>query len=537
MNALNDSETGLFPMITASAVAVFLLFPILFLPITPDLASFICGGKVIASGGLIYKDFLDIKPPMVYYLFAGIVTVFGTSDFSVRLFDFFWHSATVLSLMWIVRRLTGNSQWAFCSGLLYSLVYAGCNYINAMQTESFIALPLFWAIYLQVTKNKTTILKSLLIGLLIGFITSFKYSFILILPAFLICDIFNKEFDIKKKLLHVLIISLFSFLFFSLTMPPLLNSEVRKGFFSILSFYSYYQDLTVIGEGLIIAMLKSFSMFAAEYLSITVLVCMFIGLYVIAKMENQVDNNLYDRKHKLEVKKLTQIVLLTSILLFFSVVIERKVFCYHVFRMVWLPLVLAGAGLSEFIRIIKLNMQNSKIGGKVFVIIIIAFLLMFSPLSRWLFVAQNTYLYLTDKHKYSEKYELPEDFSMFRIQQERIAADIKANIIPTDKVCVIANQSNIIYLLAGAERISRFAHSSFYFGLQSPQEWKTGIEDEIRQSQWIVLQHNIANPYFNGHSLTNLEMIEKNYELNRYFKDSLTVIDSTKNFILFKKYN
>ena len=73
---------------------MLLLAPILFFPIATDTAIFIQAGKIITHGGLPYVDFIDIKPPFIYYIFAFIYSIFGNSEIGIRLFDFIIQTLT-----------------------------------------------------------------------------------------------------------------------------------------------------------------------------------------------------------------------------------------------------------------------------------------------------------------------------------------------------------------------------------------------------------------------------------------------------------
>ena len=58
---------------------MMLLAPILFFPIATDTAIFIQAGKIIAHGGLPYVDFIDIKPPFIYFIFAFSISIINTA--------------------------------------------------------------------------------------------------------------------------------------------------------------------------------------------------------------------------------------------------------------------------------------------------------------------------------------------------------------------------------------------------------------------------------------------------------------------------
>ena len=82
---LKDIDKSIWKYLVFSAV---LLLPTLAFPISSDLSVFMHGGMVIADGGSLFKDFFDIKPPLIYYIFAGINLIFGDNVLAFRGFDF-----------------------------------------------------------------------------------------------------------------------------------------------------------------------------------------------------------------------------------------------------------------------------------------------------------------------------------------------------------------------------------------------------------------------------------------------------------------
>jgi hypothetical protein len=53
-------------------IIIVLLLPTLAFPLSSDLSIFMMMGDYILEGKTIYQDFVDIKPPFLYYVFAFI---------------------------------------------------------------------------------------------------------------------------------------------------------------------------------------------------------------------------------------------------------------------------------------------------------------------------------------------------------------------------------------------------------------------------------------------------------------------------------
>jgi predicted amidophosphoribosyltransferase len=61
-------------------------------------------GKTIAESKDIYHDFIDLKPPLFFMLYAFIYKTIGISQIALRSFDFLNQLATALFLYKIVKK-------------------------------------------------------------------------------------------------------------------------------------------------------------------------------------------------------------------------------------------------------------------------------------------------------------------------------------------------------------------------------------------------------------------------------------------------
>jgi 4-amino-4-deoxy-L-arabinose transferase-like glycosyltransferase len=104
----------------AFLVGCILLIPILFYPFGQDHATYYRGGLSVLNGGLIYVDFIDVKPPLIYYISAVAIKLFGTNEASLRIAEYLWQSATIAVLVHVVYKRTANKAAALMSSILYA---------------------------------------------------------------------------------------------------------------------------------------------------------------------------------------------------------------------------------------------------------------------------------------------------------------------------------------------------------------------------------------------------------------------------------
>jgi 4-amino-4-deoxy-L-arabinose transferase-like glycosyltransferase len=123
-----------------AGVMLLLLVPTLFYPIGPDQGMFLLGGEKILRGAIHYRDIVDVKPPIIYYVYAAVAATLGTSEISIRIFDLLLQAATILTIITLVRRCTGHDRWAAAAGISYALFYLMQEYQSTAQVESFVGL-------------------------------------------------------------------------------------------------------------------------------------------------------------------------------------------------------------------------------------------------------------------------------------------------------------------------------------------------------------------------------------------------------------
>ena len=98
-------------------------------------------------GGLPYADAVERKPPLLFYLYAGMLRVFGERNYlALHVGALMWTLATMALLAVTMRRLfDAGTGWA--AALLYALFTAWANYTNlAFNGELLMNLPIVAAL-------------------------------------------------------------------------------------------------------------------------------------------------------------------------------------------------------------------------------------------------------------------------------------------------------------------------------------------------------------------------------------------------------
>lgn len=120
-------------------------------PFLGDQALFAVGGDILANGGVIYRDFWDIKQPGIYLYFAGASLLPGSIELVVHVIDTLCWFAVALLLGAVARATTKRALIATVIPLLTVGSYlAGAQPVDLSQIESLVGLPILASLWLAV---------------------------------------------------------------------------------------------------------------------------------------------------------------------------------------------------------------------------------------------------------------------------------------------------------------------------------------------------------------------------------------------------
>lgn len=173
----------------------------LFLPAGSDIYIFSTGGKMIQDGYFPYKDFIDSKPPGIFYLYAGIHSILGSELLSIRIFDCLYHIISLTFFFFLLKRYTGDIRTASLSILIYALWYVSTGIWSSAQSESFALLPVLVIIWsVERCMNSANVKRAMLYGLCAGLVTIVLISlkFTLLYPAIIAIAILLWHHPSKK---------------------------------------------------------------------------------------------------------------------------------------------------------------------------------------------------------------------------------------------------------------------------------------------------------------------------------------------------
>jgi uncharacterized membrane protein HdeD (DUF308 family) len=478
------------------------------------------GGAVILEGGRLYQDFIDIKPPALYYIFALSQLLFGTSEMSIRLFDLIWQFATALALYFCIFKISNNKKWAYLSALIYVISYTAINYSQSLQCESFASIFILLVVFFY--HQRPSLKNDIFIGACCALLIALKYTFGVVLIAvgiLVIIDNFSAKAFAVKRMLRIgigLAVGLMFGLF------PLFDPVTFDAFKKVFAYTALYSASTVSHGPFILTLSEATGAAFTDYYSLLFTILLITGIILIVK-------DYLSQSQNQNISLLLSLIVINS-LLFVSVIVEKKFIPYHFLRLYLPSAIISAYGLYRI-----LIHKDKRVNPGYLLIPAVVLLLVLSPVARYANLVPMMASYIHDKGKYDAFYERNDRLSVNRVQQKAVAGFIKPQLGSGQKVLIMSIGGTSIYNFLGQFTSSKFGQSQFYFSNGAPQEWVRDMYAEVEKSTWIVVQVNDRYPALNGHNRTSLESLKADTFLSAYIPANYSQVFKTNDFVVFKR--
>lgn len=474
-------------------LGAILLLPSLAFPTYTDHATFLRGGEAIFDGAVLYRDFIDVKPPIAFVLFGVFESLVGYSEVGLRVADLIWQLFTLGVVLLLMRSLKLSYITQSLFVVLFSVTYVTLQWSQTIQMETLSGLPL--ALVLLRLNKPSTIVGNAIIGFLLAFMFLMKYT-LGVTAVVLVVHTLISNGDTSSKMKSIAQWTGFSALFCVVLLLPFL---LRDGFIEswklVLEYTATYASNPPLSlDFLRIALKKTAALFGDN---LSLLVC---GAAVFGAFKLLASNSERNRA-------LAAFLVFLCIGLLATVVMERKFVPYHFSRM-YLPMtILASIGMS--FGFLKLRSLMSSIGAapKIAIAMLLAIGLLYSPLPRYTGVVRLTAASFVDPlaiERYMERRtEGPLNFTSIRAIKDVILE----KVAPTDRVMVMSVTANMITASLFEYHHSQFADSHIYFAEGAPEAWKVMALKELRESDWLMVDTEDVHGLMTLHERTSYESV------------------------------
>ncbi len=177
-------------LLALGGLAFLLLWglPTIIVPLATDQVLFSLGARTILDGGQLYRDYWEIKGPLIFFIYAIPAAMVGDHMEAVRVLDLF-NTALAMGAVFLLTRRLFNERAAIAAAAFYGFTYLTWARVDGLaETESFMAAPLALAFFFYPTDDggRRTVVRSVAAGILLSIAFGLKSTailFVLGLPA------------------------------------------------------------------------------------------------------------------------------------------------------------------------------------------------------------------------------------------------------------------------------------------------------------------------------------------------------------------
>src|SRR3990170_4940802 len=131
-------------VLTLGGIGFLLLWglPTIIIPLATDQVVFALGARTILDGGQLYHDLWEIKPPLVFLVYAVPFAIAGEHMEAVRVLDLV-NTMLAMGAVFALSRRLFNERAALFAACFYGFTYlTWARFDGLAETESFMAAPL-----------------------------------------------------------------------------------------------------------------------------------------------------------------------------------------------------------------------------------------------------------------------------------------------------------------------------------------------------------------------------------------------------------
>jgi hypothetical protein len=506
-----------------------LLFMMLFYPFGYDQAAFSVGADaVLKKGAIPYRDFLDTKPPFIFYIYSIALFIFGHHDWSIRAFDILFQFATLFYFYKLLKKYAESETLALLSVFTYIVLYTGSGYWMTAQAETFALLPsllIFDRTERFIRDRKQFLLHGILIGLAATVLFYLKITLLTVPLGALLYVISQKNKEKSFPLLGV------GFLAFTIGVGAyaayLSGAGALTRWMESLQWVSDYAAINPLFSSETLRKVY-FELFPAQLIaSFSVTFAAFIGIGLFLSFR--------DRKNGGEGSYLFHLAL-QFFLGLAAVLYERKCFPYHYSRAFWAasPFIFLGA-THAFRRWKEYYPKTGPTLKKSIFCLALAIAIFYSPFIhlitqplRW------TYMSIAglDKEKAAQEmhgsYPLKDEIDLANRYKTRLAA--------TDEVFFWGNHVGVLFYLDKLPPTLALTNTPLVTAW-TPQDWRDTMMRQLERANppMCIVERNDIKSFISGNPTDSYHELLSLSPLHSYFDRNYLLTDSVGVFLVFER--
>ena len=491
-----------FSIVLAVLGAVMLVAALAY-PFGYDQAVFSVGGEMVLKGAVPYRDFLDTKQPLIFYLYAAAIGVFGRHEWSIHLLDIFYQLGAAYYFFRILRREL-SFEVALLSASLMLILYAGSGFWMTCEAESFAILPSLLLVDMthrtvtskRLAKDRIAFEYGLIAGAAVVWLFVLKLTLVLGGLAAMIFVLSRRGLTTKMKWRASIAPTTSSLVLGLLSILALWWMDALQPFLKSLDWLRHYSSIGG-GESIFKIVFLTFPERLVYSTSISLFIFGVLGIFLNLR-----------RKRADERRPLLSLLLLTGCIQLLGVLVERKIeFPYQYSRALWAFTPFMAIGIIALIRWLS---KLQKLGGGLRMglgAVCVLLAVMLSPLARittqtipWAVIA------LTGGNAAAEVQRRIPDY--FAEEQHQVAEYLSKKMSDKDQFFFWGNDVAVYYFSNKLPQTICLTATPFR-STGTPQEWKTKLLQQLSTNppKYFIAEFGDAKPYITGSPLDSYQAL------------------------------
>lgn len=524
-------------LVISGGIIAFLLGCMMTYPFGLDQTIFSVGGELIfTKGALPYRDFLESKPPTIFFIYGFAQWLFGYEQWAVRLFDILHLTGSLILYYVLLLQIFRSKRVAVLSVLTYSILYVSGGYWETAQCESFAFLPSLFLLFtfVQMHRSKPTPKEVAMLGigaaLSIFVLFLLKFTLVFTFAAFVFYLLFFSNVEAKPRR---------SFLFWmtggvltcgAIFYFALVATGSVEPFFAMIAYiknFAYESPSTL-------ELLKRYfyQQFPASILISLSPVVVLLTVFGIYKIRQQVSAK--PTNGMLAAFSVFAICQLCFGLL--SIVVERKFAPYNFHRVYWCLIPFVAYAIDALLGYRSARASASTAKTAVFGFCLGVVVLFYSPFPRLIYHPLR-WAWLGISGRTSEQETIVRTDGYENIEEVKaVAAAINDSPSRSEEVFLWGNSVGLYFYLQKVPTTICLANGQFIPGWP-PQWWKETLMRQLAVSVpgYVIVEHDDAEVQLTGVSTDSYAYMLSWPELRSFVETQYMPVDRIGSFSIYKR--
>jgi hypothetical protein len=510
-------------------------------PFGYDQAAFSVAGEMVSRLGAIpYRDFLDTKPPLIFYLYSLATLVFGHHEYSIRVLDILYQAAAAYYLHRITQRYTSKSEARIASGL-YLILSSGTGFWMTSQAESFATLPslLLLDATLRTARGRANLaMLSIAGGVALAMLFLLKFTFVALIGSTFLFLLLSRDSH-RGRRVKFAIGTMLTFLAIVASYLLLLwRAGGLQQFMESLRWVAAYSSIDPLFAPVTIAQRYNEAFIARFVTTCSFTATLLATRTVIRNVLRRDETEIADgRAGRRDFYLLLTLTLFAHLL---GVLIERKMFPYHYSRVFFAMAPLAAASVPAIIDLLRSLWDWAKdhsgiqrVAKLVLILVLVFAALFYSPLVK--FAVQTVPWALvraSGKDAHQEVQQRTEEY--FAADQAAVARYVKETV--RGDIFLWGNDVGI-YFFADKLPTTLCLTATPFRTAWTPIAWKTMLIKQLGRQppELFISEFGDAKGFITGSSLDSHAALEAWPELRSFLVERYRPDTTIGHFHLYRR--